>query len=98
MRIEDYRDKVRRSCTDKIRHPSEATARRVAGQQSARRNVPMYVYHCPYCAGWHLTRTKPASTDSGEGERTSGPTRGTIGAPDAPKGGAVEDDDDPTRG
>lgn len=50
--------KAAATCLGKRRHPDEWTARAV-GQHAIREygNVEwLYVYRCPECHGWHLTR------------------------------------------
>lgn len=47
------------TCKSKRRHPDELTAR-AAGMRAIedRRDTgKLYVYRCPHCHGWHLTRT-----------------------------------------
>jgi hypothetical protein len=48
-----------RMCIAKNRYPDELTAR-AAGQHYRERyaSESLYVYRCPQCAGFHLTRTR----------------------------------------
>lgn len=46
-----------RSCRDKHVYHSEKAALR-AGSRWGRMNGQMYVYRCPWCGNWHLTRKK----------------------------------------
>ncbi|HTM68822.1 MAG TPA: hypothetical protein VL426_06020 [Candidatus Binatia bacterium] len=43
-------------CTGKRTYKSEAAARRTADDQERRGSPPLTVYHCPDCAGFHLTK------------------------------------------
>jgi hypothetical protein len=42
-------------CAGKRTYPTEAAARRVAEDQERKGAPPPSVYHCPSCAGFHLT-------------------------------------------
>lgn len=42
-------------CAGKRTYPTEAAARRVADDQQRKGAPPLSVYHCPSCAGFHLT-------------------------------------------
>ncbi|MEC5161703.1 MULTISPECIES: hypothetical protein [unclassified Janthinobacterium] len=45
-------------CAGKHRHPDELTARAAAQRVLSRGNLgALYVYICPVCGGWHLTRS-----------------------------------------
>lgn len=46
------------ACKSKHRHPDELTARAVAMDAIEKyHNVDtLYVYHCPFCSGWHLSK------------------------------------------
>lgn len=49
----------KRSCSDKVRHPSEMLARMSAKRymwKSHGQRERMWTYPCEYCAGWHLTK------------------------------------------
>jgi len=46
-------------CRRKIRHKNRNAARRAASKAAAKyRATGLTVYHCAYCNGWHLTKTK----------------------------------------
>lgn len=49
-----------RRCTGKHRWPDEFTARAGAAHaiKAFGKVSALYVYRCPHCRGWHLTRTK----------------------------------------
>ncbi len=42
-------------CDGKRTYTTEAAARRVADDQERKGAPPLSVYHCPSCAGFHLT-------------------------------------------
>lgn len=50
----------RMTCANKRRHPDEHTARSIAMDAITRYGTAnvLYVYRCPECHGWHLTRNK----------------------------------------
>jgi hypothetical protein len=48
-----------RTCLSKAPIRNEATAHRRAREKSAERGVKHYVYCCPYCQNWHLTKKAP---------------------------------------
>jgi hypothetical protein len=52
---------LRRMCADKNRYPDELTAR-AAGQYYLTHfaTSKLFVYKCPECAGFHLTRARHA--------------------------------------
>lgn len=50
---ECYSDQGHSSCGRKIRYESRAAALRYIERHYAK--VPLSVYRCPYCGGWHLT-------------------------------------------
>lgn len=59
---------LERMCASKSRYPDELTAR-AAGQHYRGRQYapsPLYVYKCPHCAGYHLTRAQHAERYSVE--------------------------------
>jgi len=43
-------------CLKKIRYWSERQASRIAELAMATRPDRIWVYRCPHCEGWHLTR------------------------------------------
>ena len=43
-------------CAQKVPYGDEATARIVGRGASSTRRVPLWVYNCPYCTSWHLTK------------------------------------------
>lgn len=47
-----------RQCTGKHRWPDELSARAAAlhAIETYRNASALWVYHCPHCRGWHLTR------------------------------------------
>lgn len=52
--------KAKLNCMNKLRHADEATAR-IAAMIAIERhgNVDeLYVYRCPECLGWHLTKNE----------------------------------------
>lgn len=46
------------STSGKRSYPDELRAIAAAIRCSAKRGVPLRVYECPSCHGWHLTRRK----------------------------------------
>lgn len=49
------------TCASKRRHPDESVARASAMDALSQPNthrIKLYVYKCPECRGWHLTRSK----------------------------------------
>jgi hypothetical protein len=60
---ESYRKRVE-SCKKKHRHPDEITARAAAMDSIQKyHNVKtLYVYNCPVCSGWHLTKSSKDHT------------------------------------
>lgn len=52
-------DVVEKTCTSKVKHRNEFTARAAATKvifQSRGRQTRMWVYPCPFCDGWYTTR------------------------------------------
>lgn len=51
---------AKRTCSNKRRHPDELTARACAMHAITKyKNTnELWVYRCPTCLGWHLTRCK----------------------------------------
>lgn len=49
-------------CSVKRAFESERIARRAADAREAEIMEPLFVYRCPHCKDWHMTRTKPWST------------------------------------
>jgi hypothetical protein len=48
------------ACSRKRRFPDKISARKAASQAARRKDAPkLFVYHCPYCGGWHLTHRRP---------------------------------------
>lgn len=43
-------------CVSKTRYVSKRIANIRAGQIRAKRGIALYVYHCPHCKDWRLTR------------------------------------------
>jgi hypothetical protein len=43
-------------CTGKQRYADEATARAIGMSRHAASGTALWVYACPQCRGWHLTR------------------------------------------
>ncbi len=60
---ESYKKRVE-SCKKKHRHPDEITARAAAMDSIQKHhNVDvLYVYNCPVCSGWHLTKSSKDHT------------------------------------
>lgn len=50
--------KEKLTCANKTRHPDEITARAIAMHaiQTHGNTRQLFVYRCPQCSGWHLTR------------------------------------------
>ena len=48
--------KLVRMCESKNRYPDEYVARGVGQEMSMRKKIDLYVYQCPHCRGWHLTK------------------------------------------
>ena len=49
-----------RSCDCKKRYASAVEAKKAAKRGARRKDAPqLFVYHCGYCGGWHLTHRKP---------------------------------------
>lgn len=46
---------MHRMCLGKSRYPTQAKARRYADKCASERGVPIRVYACFLCGGWHLT-------------------------------------------
>lgn len=44
----------------KYRHPDRFSALRAARLVGKRKGIKLYVYRCPYCRHWHLTRRSPS--------------------------------------
>ena len=59
-----YSDQGHSSCGRKIRYESRAKALRYIERHYA--EVPLSVYKCPYCGGWHLTSHPWTDTDGGD--------------------------------
>jgi hypothetical protein len=45
-----------RSCESKVRYTSEDVARAVGIERQNDSAVPLFIYECPLCRGWHLTK------------------------------------------
>ena len=58
---------IETGCTNKIRYPDAITARAAGQYYGDCFNHALYLYQCPYCKGWHLTKKKP------NGERGKNP-------------------------
>lgn len=49
-----------RACLRKKRFVSKIEAKKAAAQASRRKDAPqIFIYHCAFCGGWHLTHQKP---------------------------------------
>jgi len=48
-----------RTCTSKTPIRTQEAAHRRAREKTAERGVKHYVYSCPYCYNWHLTKKPP---------------------------------------
>lgn len=49
-----------RACRRKLRFATEADAKKAAARGARRKDAPqLFVYRCPWCAGWHLTHRRP---------------------------------------
>lgn len=48
--------KIIRSCEGKHRHPDDLTARAMALTQQEMSGYRIFIYPCPLCRGWHLTK------------------------------------------
>lgn len=46
-------------CVSKTRYVSKRIASIRAGQLSEKRGTALFVYRCPHCKDWHLTRRPP---------------------------------------
>jgi rubrerythrin len=49
----------RRQCGEKVRHATEAEARREAELLSQEHGKPFAVYRCPWCGQWHVGSRRP---------------------------------------
>lgn len=49
---------ARRRCQAKNRYPTEAAAEAARGHREPRAEVPLRVYACPLCQGFHLTKVQ----------------------------------------
>jgi hypothetical protein len=48
-------------CDIKVRYGSESHARTIGGRRAKSAAIDLWVYQCPFCAGWHLTSTPRAN-------------------------------------
>lgn len=54
--IAAHRAAVQRTCHAKRRYADEHAARAVGIECMAESTYPLYIYRCPCCKGWHLTK------------------------------------------
>jgi hypothetical protein len=47
---------VERQCWQKQRYKTEAKAKQAARRNQWRALLPLKVYHCPICKGWHVSK------------------------------------------
>ena len=45
-------------CEDKHAYPTKAIAKQHAAQCLKARGIELFVYKCPHCKAWHLTKWK----------------------------------------
>lgn len=50
-------------CSLKVRHASARMAQRKADQIKAEQGKKLFVYRCPFCKDWHLTKIRPRRPD-----------------------------------
>lgn len=50
------REREARRCTSKNRYTDEFTARAMGQCQEERHGLPLWLYRCDLCRGWHLTK------------------------------------------
>lgn len=63
QQLAEIRDRLfpRRMCAKKNRYLSEEYARRVLHRRQALSDEALYLYECPECGGWHLTRMEQSA-------------------------------------
>lgn len=52
-------------CLLKVRHASARVAQRKADQIMSEQSKKLFVYRCPYCKDWHLTKSQPGAPRRG---------------------------------
>ena len=57
-------EKMWRMCLRKKKYRSEYIANSVARQAKEKRGVTLYVYSCPICGYWHLTKKERFNNDN----------------------------------
>lgn len=50
------------SCRSKLRYRTEGEARQAMANIRRRRSTWTRCYECPYCLGWHLTKTQEVTS------------------------------------
>lgn len=54
---------IERSCATKVRYNDDIVARAVGQIEQRAAGYKLYIYPCPICRGWHLTK-QPQRKDS----------------------------------
>lgn len=52
----DYLEEQLAICCSKRQYFSEEDARALGRERATEANIELFVYHCPYCKTWHLTK------------------------------------------